>query len=62
VVEGACEELLEELDALTEDDTLDDAEDDAEDALDVYFFFFRSEMETGGELERNRPRTCLTQR
>jgi hypothetical protein len=35
VVEGALEELVEELDSLTEDDALVDAEDDSEDALDV---------------------------
>jgi len=35
VVEGALEELAEELDSLTEDDALVDAEDDSEDALDV---------------------------
>jgi len=35
VVEGALVELIEELDRLTEDDTLDDAEDDVEDSLDV---------------------------
>jgi hypothetical protein len=35
VVEGALEELVEELDSLTEDDVLVDAEDDSEDALDV---------------------------
>lgn len=35
MVEGALEELVEELDSLTEDDALVDAEDDSEDALDV---------------------------
>jgi hypothetical protein len=35
VVEGALEELVEELDSLTEDDALVDAEDDSEDVLDV---------------------------
>jgi len=35
VVEGALEELVEELDSLTEDDALVDAEDDSEDALDA---------------------------
>jgi hypothetical protein len=35
VVEGALEELIEELDWVTEDDALDDAEDEVEDSLDV---------------------------
>jgi len=50
VVEGALEELVEELDSLTEDDALVDAEDDSEDVLDVYLFIYLRVRNTGLEI------------